>query len=405
MYYYKSNNVLKKTQNVNRVPRFLLLTRDAMVFLAVPAPRLHSATCSAAQNGSSAWALPIGSTEPTTSRSALRQRSTRMTASASASTAAQSIADSTDTDTDSERAPLRLSGLWQYPLKGGVGVSLTHAALTREGLAGDRRFMVSTIGGQFVTARTNPKLSTIFATIDRGGRLSLRCDGRALNLSVPIDRPTTTATVWGQDVAAVDMGDHAARWLTDVLGGHPGSLLGVFGVPSYRLLHARERSRRRSGFADMAPFHLICKETLDDLASRWSGGGGGGGGGGSGGGGGGGGAAASLLGRFRPNMVVSGCMPYEEDRWCALRIGEATFTVDGLCPRCTVPDVDPVKTERERAKRRARRRAREKGERETRERETRERETRERETRVGRAHPHASFIHAHLRTDTPSGRR
>ena len=91
-----------------------------MVFLVVPAPRVHSATCSAAQNGSSAWALPIGSTEPTTARSALQQRSKRMTASASASTAARSIAESTDTDTDSERAPLRLSGLWQYPLKGGV---------------------------------------------------------------------------------------------------------------------------------------------------------------------------------------------------------------------------------------------------------------------------------------------
>ena len=37
---------------------------------------------------------------------------------------------------------------------------------------------------------------------------------------------------------------------------------------------------------------------------------------------------------------MSGCLPYEEDSWCEVRVGSALLQLDGPCPRCTVPDVD-----------------------------------------------------------------
>ena len=47
------------------------------------------------------------------------------------------------------------------------------------------------------------------------------------------------------------------------------------------------------------------------------------------------------MSRFRPNLVLSGCgRPHAEDAWTFVRIGaDADFTVNGPCPRCTVPDV------------------------------------------------------------------
>ena len=36
--------------------------------------------------------------------------------------------------------------------------------------------------------------------------------------------------------------------------------------------------------------------------------------------------------RFRPNIVVSGSTPYNEDNWKRLRIGEAYFTVSAFSP-------------------------------------------------------------------------
>ena len=56
--------------------------------------------------------------------------------------------------------------------------------------------------------------------------------------------------------------------------------------------------------------------------------------------------AASLppvpMDRFRPNVVVSGCAPFEEDTWCAINFGaQATQLITEYpCPRCTVPNVD-----------------------------------------------------------------
>jgi len=38
--------------------------------------------------------------------------------------------------------------------------------------------------------------------------------------------------------------------------------------------------------------------------------------------------------RFRPNIVISGSTPYDEDNWRRLHIGDANFTSMGGCNRC-----------------------------------------------------------------------
>lgn len=45
--------------------------------------------------------------------------------------------------------------------------------------------------------------------------------------------------------------------------------------------------------------------------------------------------------RFRPNVVVSGASPWEEDGWERLRIGGAVFDVAKPCSRCVMTTVDP----------------------------------------------------------------
>jgi uncharacterized protein YcbX len=47
--------------------------------------------------------------------------------------------------------------------------------------------------------------------------------------------------------------------------------------------------------------------------------------------------------RFRMNLEIDGCDPYEEDSWDGglVRIGEATIRVRGQIPRCVVTTLDP----------------------------------------------------------------
>ena len=44
--------------------------------------------------------------------------------------------------------------------------------------------------------------------------------------------------------------------------------------------------------------------------------------------------------RFRPNLVIGGGLPWAEDGWLRLRVGEAEFRVVKGCDRCAIPTTD-----------------------------------------------------------------
>uniref|UniRef100_A0ACB8GA22 Uncharacterized protein n=1 Tax=Sphaerodactylus townsendi TaxID=933632 RepID=A0ACB8GA22_9SAUR len=44
---------------------------------------------------------------------------------------------------------------------------------------------------------------------------------------------------------------------------------------------------------------------------------------------------------FRPNIVVTGCAPYEEDTWVQILIGQVKLKGRMSCPRCIFTKVDP----------------------------------------------------------------
>jgi hypothetical protein len=46
--------------------------------------------------------------------------------------------------------------------------------------------------------------------------------------------------------------------------------------------------------------------------------------------------------RFRPNIVVSGAAPHEEDAWRSIRVGDVECAVVRPCARCVVPTIDPA---------------------------------------------------------------
>ena len=52
------------------------------------------------------------------------------------------------------------------------------------------------------------------------------------------------------------------------------------------------------------------------------------------------------MNRFRPNLVISNCEPYEEDRWKRIRIGDIVFHHVRACTRCIVTNVDQERAEK-----------------------------------------------------------
>jgi uncharacterized protein len=52
------------------------------------------------------------------------------------------------------------------------------------------------------------------------------------------------------------------------------------------------------------------------------------------------GATPVPMSRFRPNVVLTGCAPFAEDEWKAIRIGETTLDLVKPCDRCATTRVD-----------------------------------------------------------------
>ena len=57
------------------------------------------------------------------------------------------------------------------------------------------------------------------------------------------------------------------------------------------------------------------------------------------------GPAPVPMNRFRPNLVVRGSDPFEEDKWAKIRVGEAVFRVVKPCGRCVITTIDPARGE------------------------------------------------------------
>jgi len=76
------------------------------------------------------------------------------------------------------------------------------------------------------------------------------------------------------------------------------------------------------GFADAYPILVASEASIEDLNSRLE--------------------APIPIQRFRPNIVLKGCGPFEEDTWTRLQIGDVTLRAARPCIRCLVTTQDPL---------------------------------------------------------------
>ena len=215
---------------------------------------------------------------------------------------------------------LRLSGLYVYPIKSAGGVALEVCEVEERGLRHDRRWMLVDRDGDCVTQRRHPRMALI--------RVRIQPDYLAVEapnmpaLEVPLVPPEgrmVPASVWGDLVEALPVGDDADRWFGEFLGA------------PLKLVHLPDSSVRpvdpdygtpgdHVSLADSFPFLMISEASLADLNARLD--------------------EPLPMDRFRPNFVVTGCEPFAEDGWRRVRIGELKFRVVKPCARCKVTTVD-----------------------------------------------------------------
>jgi uncharacterized protein YcbX len=216
---------------------------------------------------------------------------------------------------------ITLSSLIYYPVKACRGFEVDSTCVERMGLEHDRRMMVVTPEGKFLTQREYPRLALVTPQLDdetlilsAPGFDSIQMPIQSSGIPWPVD-------IWkSKGVQAIDQGEEAADWFSSWLG------------TSVRLVHIADGYIRKvneqyavsqddhTGFADGYPILLASEESLRDLNSRLE--------------------TSIPMNRFRPNVVVNGCEPFAEDTWKRIRVGEIELAIVKPCARCVVTTID-----------------------------------------------------------------
>lgn len=211
-----------------------------------------------------------------------------------------------------------LSRLFIYPVKSMRGLQISHARVLPSGLAGDRLFMVTEPDGTFITARQYPHLVNFTPVPDLQTLFITAADKTTVSINLKDFLPVAQTTeVWGNHFPAFVAPEEINQWLSHYF------------KKSVQLRWIGEESLRRVtkypevplSFADGYPFLLINQASLNDLQQRCP--------------------AGVRMEQFRPNLVVNGFRPNEEDSWSTIRIGDVIFDVVKPCSRCILTTISP----------------------------------------------------------------
>jgi uncharacterized protein YcbX len=201
-------------------------------------------------------------------------------------------------------------------------LALTHPNEVRVepfGIAGNRRFYLVDDEGKRVSGPNHGRLMQVRSSYDEPAeRLTLTFpDGSLVDGDASrVNGSPVASDFWGRTVRA------------RVVEGPFGPALSEWYGQPLRLV----RPERPGDAADIQPLTLMSTASAEAL-SRWAGG------------------NQRILDtrRFRLNIELSGCQPFEEDSWKGrpLRIGDVVLRVGDPVPRCAVTTYHPDTGERD----------------------------------------------------------
>lgn len=228
---------------------------------------------------------------------------------------------------------MQVHSLHTYPVKGGAGTAHEAVGLSLKGLAGDRRWMIVDAEGLFVSQREIAELALLRVAAEPDG-VWLGVPGQAeLFVSRPDGARRASVTIWRDAVDAALAPDEASNALSQWLGR---DLRLVFFDDRAARAVSRDWIDRDApvGFADGFPLLVATVASLDALNAQITAHGG----------------QAVSIERFRPNIVIEGPEPFEDDGWETIEVSGVVLDLVKPCARCVVTTIDQatgVKTGKE----------------------------------------------------------
>ena len=220
-----------------------------------------------------------------------------------------------------------LSELNIYPVKSLAGIRLDSAIVEDRGLQFDRRWMLVDEKRKFITQREVPAMALVKIDVDANG-LTASVNGNKIRVTdAHASGETATVKIWSSSVKGAFYPKEVDEWFSDAIGSSCRLVLMPESAKrKVNPFYAIRKFRDTVSFADGYPFLLLGEASLEDLNARLD--------------------VPVPMNRFRPNFVVSGSEPFEEDTWKRIRIGSTEFHIVKPCARCVLTTVDQARGEK-----------------------------------------------------------
>lgn len=231
----------------------------------------------------------------------------------------------------------KVSKLLIYPVKSFSAEEVQTAKCTtsgiKVGIIHDRMWAVVDEEGCHVNQKVVPSFVLLHARLKENQMCIDGPDIEPLKLDifdkVPNGAKVVKCKVYKSFLDAVDCGDYAAEWIQKY-SGKPGLRLVQY-VPEfqYRPSDMRGLCKLKGEnypilFQDGHSYLLLSEASVDELNERLE-------------------EKITYL-NFRPNIVISGCQAFDEDKWKYIKIGgTATLVKTTACDRCVVTTINTEK--------------------------------------------------------------
>lgn len=217
---------------------------------------------------------------------------------------------------------LTVAELFVYPVKSLGGFGLSRSVVDMRGLQYDRRWMLADENNVFITQRKSRQLALLQTNIEGGYLIISKKNNPADNIKISLQHQyheSIKVDVWGDICTAQPAEQEINDWFSESL------------QMKCRLVYMPDDSERKvdtnyalqgelTAFSDGYPILMVSEESLSDLNSRLS--------------------VPVPMNRFRPNIVISGAYPFQEDEMKKFEINGLQFLGVKPCGRCIVTTID-----------------------------------------------------------------
>ncbi|MCB0412150.1 MAG: MOSC domain-containing protein [Bdellovibrionales bacterium] len=217
---------------------------------------------------------------------------------------------------------LKVKSLLVYPVKSFAGHTVGSMDVGQRGPKWDRQWMVVDKENKAVTQLELPQMSQVGAQVVDEARVELRAPGMDfMDYGVDEGSEGESFKVKMADAVAeaTEVEAEVSEWVSEFL---KKDLKLVRMKDDSALEISEEYGGGLTTFTEGFPFMLLSTESMDLLNTKLG--------------------KALSVSRFRPNILVTGAEPHEEDSWNTIQIAGVQFRGVKLCARDKVVTIQPL---------------------------------------------------------------